>query len=158
MLSLKKGKNKISEALIKEEANLAQLVSSIGSSFKKMKNTMIHPYSFYEYNSDPKYTESEYEEGEYSRFIHGGKRSKFISNPYIQRPHTRPKNKIRLNSKLIYNLALRDEIINIDESLEDKTKKKKDQPKSQTQRKRSGKRVTKAGAIRIFPLFWNSKE
>lgn len=91
---------------------------------------MIHSYSSYEDSSDPEYTESEYEEGESSRFMHGGKRSKFIPNPYIQRPHTKPKNKLRLNSKFIANPTLRDEIINIEESPEDKIKRKKTQPKS----------------------------
>ena len=67
--------------------------------------------------------------------MHGGNRSKFIPNPYIQRPHTRPKNKHRLNIKLIANPSLRDEIINIEESPEDKIKERKNtQPKSQTQK------------------------
>ena len=111
---------------------------------------MMHSYSSYEDNNDPEYKESKYEEGESNRFIHRDKMFKFIPNPYIQRPHTRPKNKLRLTSKLIANPTLRDEIINIDESPEDKTKKKKTQPKSQTHKKRSDKRVTKAEAIKIF--------
>ena len=106
---------------------------------------MIHSYSSYEYNSDPEYTELEDEEAESSKFIHGGKRSKFIPNPYVKRPHTRPKNKLRLNIKLISNPKLRDEIINIEESPEDEIKKKKKtQSKSQAQRKRSDKRMTKS--------------
>ena len=104
------------EIVIEEEPTLAQLVSSIGSSIKKRNKTVIHSYSSYEENNDPEYTESKEEEGESSRFMHVGKRSKFILNPYIKRPHTRPKNKLRLNIKLIANSTLRDEIINIKES------------------------------------------
>ena len=56
-----------------------------------------------------------------------------------------------MNNKFLANPTLRDEIINIEESPEDKIKKKKKtQSKSQAQRKRSDKRVTKAEAIRIF--------
>ena len=89
-------------------------------------------------------TESENEEAESSKFIHGGKRSKFIPNPYVKRPHTRPKKKLKLNNKLIANPKLREEIINIEESLEDKIeRKKKTQSKIQAQRKRSDKKVTK---------------
>ena len=130
---------------------MAKLVSSICCLIKKRKKDEIHSYSSYEDNNDFEYTESKDEEVESSKFIHGGKRSKFIPNPYVKRPHTRPKNKLRLNNNLISNPKLRDEIINIEESLEYKIKKKKKtQSKIQAQRKRSDKRVTKVEAIRIF--------
>ena len=51
--------------------------------------------------------------------------SKFILEPYVKIPHTRPKNKLRLNNKLIANPKLRDEIINIEESPEDNIERKK---------------------------------
>ena len=133
------------------EPTLAKLVSSICSSIKKRKKNEIHSYSSFEGSSDLDYRESEEEEAKSSKFIHGGKRSKFIPNPYVKRPHTRPRNKIRLSSKLISNPKLRDEIINIEESPEDKIeRKKKAQSKSQAQNMRYDKRVTKAEAIRIF--------
>ena len=141
----------MSDPVIEEEPTFTQLVSSIGSSIKKRNKTMIDSQSSYENNSDPEYTESEDEEAESSKFMHGGKRSKFIPNPYVNRPRTRPKNKLKLNRKLIVSPKLRDKIINIEESPEDKIKsKKKTQSKSQEQRKRSHKRVTKVEAIKIF--------
>lgn len=39
----------------------------------------------------------------------------FIRNPYTQRSHTKPSNKLRLKYKLIENPKLRDLIINVDE-------------------------------------------
>ena len=46
-----------------------------------------------------------------------------IPNPYLKRPRTRPKNKLRLNRKLIANPRLRDEIINVDENAGKEAKK-----------------------------------
>ena len=43
---------------------------------------------------------------------------------YAKTPHTHPKNKLRLNSKLINNLKLKDLIINVDESSPTKEQKK----------------------------------
>ena len=43
----------------------------------------------------------------------------------MQRPHTRPNNKLRLKYKLIANPELKDLIINVDETPEDKAKEKK---------------------------------
>ena len=115
---------------------MTKLVSSICSLIKKRKKNEIHSYSSFEDNSDPNYTESEDEEAEYSKFVHGGKRSKFIPNPYVKGPHTRPRKKLRLNNKLISNPELRDEIINIEESPEYKIeRKKKAQLKRQAQEK-----------------------
>ena len=67
-------------------------------------------------NSDTQYSESEFEEGESRRFIHAGKRRMYIPNPYIQIPHTRPENKLRLTRNLIPNPNIKDEIINVDDS------------------------------------------
>ena len=95
---------------------MVELVSSIFSSIKKRKKNEIDSYSSFEDNSDPEYTESEDEEAESSKFIHGRKRSKFVPDPYVKKPHTRPRNKLKLNNKPISNPKLRDEIINIEES------------------------------------------
>ena len=81
--------------------------------------------------------------------MHGGKMPIYIPNPYIQTPHTGPKNKIILTRKLIANPTLRDEIINIDDSPENKAKKEKTQQKNQAQKRRENRRVTKDEAIRI---------
>ena len=52
-LSLKKGKQKMTEPTIEEEPTLAKIVSSICSSIKKRKKNEIHSYSSFEDNSDP---------------------------------------------------------------------------------------------------------
>ena len=84
---------------------------------QRNKKSIIHSYSsFEEDSSETKFSESEFKEGQSSRVIHGKMRPSYIPNPYLQRPHTRPKNKLILASKLIANPAFRDEIINIDES------------------------------------------
>ena len=72
-----------------------------------MKKNEIHSYSSFEDSSDLEYTVSEDEEAESSKFIHGGKRSKFIPNPYVKNPQTIPRNKLKLNNKLISNPKLR---------------------------------------------------
>ena len=116
-----------------EKPTLSQNFSSIGSLDKKRKKTIIQSYSSYEEDSsDTDYSDSELEEGQSSRFIHGIKRPIYIPNPYFQRPRTRPKNKLILTSNIIANPALMDEIINIDDSPENEAKKKKTHQKNQT--------------------------
>ena len=52
------------------------------------------------------------------------KKGKNLPIYYPRTPHTRPKNKLRLNAKLIDNPKLKDLVINVDESSPMKEKKK----------------------------------
>ena len=123
-----------------EEPTIAQLLSSIGSSTKGKKKILIHSYSYFEEDSSEfEFSELEFEEGHSSRVIHGRKMPLYIPNPYIQRPHTRTNKNLRLTRKIIANLALRDEIINIDESPENEPRNKKIQQKKKVQKRKSTK-------------------
>ena len=73
----------------------------------------------------------------------------YIPNPYLKRPHARPKNKLRLNNKLIANPRLKYEIINVDESPRKEAKKTKSQ-KQKHARKGKAKTLTKAESLKIF--------
>lgn len=63
----------------------------------------------------------------------------FHGQPQVHRPITRPKNKLRLNSKLRDNPRLRDLIINIDDSPTEEQP-----PKSKKKRDAKPKKVPKA--------------
>ena len=63
----------------------------------------------------------------------------FHGQPQVHRPITRPKNKLRLNSKLRDNPRLRDLIINIDDSPTEEQP-----PKSKKKRAAKPKKVPKA--------------
>ena len=52
------------------------------------------------------------------------KKGKNLPSYYPRTPYTRPKNKLRLNAKLIENPKLKDLVINVDESSRVKGKKK----------------------------------
>ena len=139
-----------------EEQTIAQLYLYLSSSAKGKKKEIIHSYSsLEEESSETEFTKTKFEEGQSSRVIHGRRRPSYIPNPYIQRSHTGPKNKLRLSRKIIANPDLRDEIINIDESPENDLGKKKDQNKNQVQKRKPNKRLTKAEAIRIFASILN---
>ena len=71
-----------------------------------------------------------------------------VPNPYLPRRKTRETNKLRLSSKLGDNSMIRDLIINIDESPEDKVKEVK--KKVPAIKQKPGKRVTKREGLKLL--------
>ena len=90
---------------------------------KGKRKVIIKQYSSSEEASSDKEVEATCQ----SRPIKRDRRVQFILNPYMQRPHTRPMNKLRLKYRLIANPGLKYLIINVDEIPEDKAKEKKAQ-------------------------------
>ena len=75
-------------------------------------------------------------------------RMRNVPNPYLPRRKTRETNKLRLSSKLGDNSMIRDLIINIDESPEDKVKEVK--KKVPAIKQKPGKRVTKREGLKLL--------
>ena len=73
-----------------------------------------------------------------------------VPNPYLPRRKTRATNKLRLSSKLRDNSMVRDLIINIDESPEDKVKEVKQ--KAPIVKQKPKKRVTKSEGLKLLFL------
>ena len=71
-----------------------------------------------------------------------------VSNPYLPRRITRATNKLRLSSKMRDNSMIRDLIINIDESPEDKVKEVKQKVTAIKQKPR--KRVTRSEGLKLL--------
>ena len=70
-----------------------------------------------------------------------------VPNPYLPRRKTRATNKLRLSSKLRDNSMVRDLIINIDESPEDKVNEVKQKVPEVKQKPRN--RVTKSEGLKL---------
>lgn len=119
---------------------------------KGKRKVIIKQYSSSEEASSDKEVEATCQR----KLVKSIKRVQFIPNPYMSRPHTRPKNKMRLKYKLIANPELKDLIINEDEGPKNKAKEKKAQKRRQPERKKPNKKVDKAKALRLLSSILDS--